>query len=120
MEDVDEFMLVHFDTVTVGFTPHQLKRYAEEKLNYGYKVNGRDDYYNNYLYPKGQSYHNYALGPSLVYSKQDVNNFNPEFEDQYDQFFVSNLIEAHHLALSGQFHPNITYRNKAHIHKKPR
>ena len=69
VQDVDEFMLIHFDTITVGFTPHQLKKYAEDKRNYGYDVNGRDDYYNNGLYPRGQSYHNYAIGPSIVYSK---------------------------------------------------
>ena len=110
--DVDEFMQIHFDTVTVGFTPHQLKKYAEDKRNYGYKLNGRDDYYNNGLYPRGQSYHNYALGPSLIYSKSDVENFNPEFDDRYDKYFVSNRIIAHHLAFEGDLANNISYRTK--------
>ena len=112
VEDVDQFMSIHFDTITAGFTAHELKKYAEDQLNYGYKVNGRDDYYNNGLYPKGQSYNNYALGPSLIYSKSDVNNFNPDFNDRYDKFFVSNRIIAHHLAFEGFFGTNLSYRTK--------
>lgn len=112
VEDPDAFMMIHFDTLTVGFTPHQLKKYAEDKLNYGYKYNGRDDLYNNYLYPKGQSYYNYALGPSLIYSKSDVAQFNSGFNGQYDRFFVSNRITAHHVAFSGFFGSNLQYRMK--------
>ena len=112
VEDPDQFMLEHFDTVTVGFTPHQLKTYSEKELNYGWKYGGRDAYYNNYLYPKGQSYHNYALGPSLIYSKSDFQNINPAFNGQYDYFFVSNRIEAHHLAFEGHFNTKLSYRTK--------
>lgn len=110
--DVDAFMLLHFDTVTIGFTGHELKKYAEDKLNYGYKYNGRDNYYNNYIYRKGQSYNKYAIGPSLIYSKSDVQNFNPEFDDQYDLFFVSNRIVAHHFAFEGYFGADLSYRTK--------
>ncbi|MCK5280862.1 MAG: hypothetical protein KAK04_20050, partial [Cyclobacteriaceae bacterium] len=112
VEDPDQFMLEHFDTVTVGFTPHQLKAYSEKELNYGWEYGGRKDYYNNGLYPKGQSYHNYALGPSLILSKSDVDNFNPDFTDRYDKFFVSNRIIAHHLAFDGYFGNNFSYRTK--------
>jgi hypothetical protein len=112
VEDVDQYMLDHFDTVTVGFTNHQLKSYVEEKFNYGYRVGGRDDYYNNGLYPMGQSYHQYSIGPSLVLSKRDMKGINPGFDGQYDYFFVSNRIKAHHLAFMGYFSKDISYRTK--------
>jgi hypothetical protein len=112
VEDVDGFMLQYFDTVTVGFTPHQLKAHAEKAYNYGYLVGGRDDYYNNGLYPMGQSYHQYSIGPSLILSKRDMAVINPDFNDRYDLFFVSNRIKAHHLAFMGFFTNNISYRTK--------
>jgi len=112
VEDPDAFMLEHFDTVTVGFTNHQLKRYAENELNYGYEYNGRDDLYNNGLYPRGQSYNYYAIGPSLVLSKNDMKGINPNFNGQYDRFFVSNRVEAHHLAFDGFLTSDLSYRTK--------
>ncbi|MCK5104249.1 MAG: hypothetical protein KAR17_15595, partial [Cyclobacteriaceae bacterium] len=73
---------------------------------------GRKDYYNNGLYPKGQSYHNYAMGPSLILSKSNLQSFNPDFNGQYDKFFVSNIIEAHHLAFEGYLSNKLSYRTK--------
>jgi hypothetical protein len=112
IEDVDAFMLEQFDTVTVGFTNRQLKAYAEKVLDYGYQYGGRDDYYNNGLYPLGQSYHQYSIGPSLILSKRDMKGINPNFSGQYDLFFVSNRIEAHHLAFMGYFSKDLSYRTK--------
>jgi hypothetical protein len=112
VEDPDAFMLEHFDTVTVGFTNHQLKQYSEDKLNYGYKYNGRDDIYNNGLYRRGKSYHEQAIGSSLIISKYDMKEINPEFEGRYDMFFVSNRIISHHLAFDGFFSSDLSYRIK--------
>ncbi len=112
VEDVDQFMLDHFDTVTVGFTNHQLKAYCEQELNYGWEYGGRDDYYNNYLYPRGQSYNYYALGPSLILTKHDLRNFNPNMDLPYDLFFITNRIKAHHLAVEGYFSDDLYYRTK--------
>jgi hypothetical protein len=112
VENVDQFMLDNFDTVTVGFTPHQLKAHAERVYNHGYQVGGRDDYYNNYLYPMGQSYHQYSIGPSLILSKRDMEGINSEFDYQYDRFFVSNRIKAHHLAFMGYFTKDLSYITK--------
>ncbi len=112
VEDPDAFMLEYFDTVTVGFTNHQLKKYCEENLNYGYKYNGRDDLYNNYLYSRGQSYYFYAIGPSLILSKNDLKGINSNFDNRYDQYFVSNRIISHHLAFDGFFSSDLSYRVK--------
>lgn len=112
VDDPDAFMLEHFDTVTVGFSNHQLKKYCEDELNYGYAYNGRDDIYNNYLYPRGQSYNYYAIGPSLTLSKNDLKEINQGFNGQYDKYFVSNRIIAHHIAFSGYFARDIYYRTK--------
>ncbi len=112
VEDPDSFMLEHFDTVTVGFTNHQLKKYCEDELNYGYSYNGRDDLYNNYLYPMGLSYHYNTIGTSLVLSKHVMKGINGNFNDGYDYFFVSNRVKAHHVAFKGAISKSLTYRAK--------
>ncbi len=112
VEDPDAFMLEQFDTVTVGFTNHQLKKYCEDELNYGYRYNGRDDLYNNYLYPIGLSYNYYAIGTSMMLSKRDLEGINPQFNDVYDLYFVSNRVRAHHLAFKGSVSNKLTYRVK--------
>ena len=112
VENPDVFMLEQFDTVTVGMTNHQLKKYCEDNLNYGYTYNGRDDYYNNGVYPMGQSYNKYAIGPSLILSKHDLRSISLKFNDSYDRYFVSNRIISHHLALKGYFNTKLEYRVK--------
>ena len=52
------------------------------------------------------------LGLPLFTLNIDLDLFNPEFNDSYDLFFVSNRIEAHHLAFSGFFANNLSYRTK--------
>ncbi len=112
IEDPDAFMLEQFDTITVGMTNHELKKYCEDELNYGYLYNGRDDYYNNYLYPVGQSYNNYSIGTSVLLSKKDMQSINPDFNADYEYYFVSNRIVAHHVAFEGRLSHNLTYRTK--------
>jgi len=112
IEDYDQFMLENFNTVTAGFTKDQFMSYIEKNLNYGHNYTGRDDPYNNYLYPRGQSYYNYAIGNSLILSKYDIQLVNPSTNFDYDRFFVNNRIVAHHLAFEGNFSKNISYRTK--------
>jgi len=112
VDDPDSFMLQHFDTVTNGFTNHELKKYVELKTNYGHEFGGRDNYYNNGFYPKGQSYYDYAIGPSLIHSKNDIGSYQPDFNGSYDYYFVNTRIRGHHVALKGCISNNVNYRAK--------
>ena len=112
VEDPDAFILQHFDTVTHGFTNHELKRYVELKTNYGHEFGGRDDYYNNGFYPKGQSYFDYAIGPSLILSKTDISSYLPDFNGNFDYYFINTRVRGHHIAFKGWISDNIKYRSK--------
>ncbi len=112
IDDLDKFMLENFDTVTVGITKEAFSTFLMDELNYGNRFGGRDDHYNNYLYPRGQSYHKNAIGSSLFLSQDDMKVINDDFDGQYDRYFVSNRVEAHHLAFEGYLGKHFSYRAK--------
>lgn len=112
IEDIDQFMSDNFGEPTNGYTVDDLYSYLMNNLNYGYKYGGRDDHYNNYLYPAGLSYHGNALGNSLFTTKSMMINYDVDFDGQYDVFFVNNRIEAHHLAFMGYLSKSFSYRTK--------
>ena len=83
----------------------------EQRFNYGYEYGGRDNYYNNYLYTNGLSYHGYAIGTSLFTGRDRMLAIIPDFDAQYDRYFVNNRIKALHLGLEGNIIPkNLYYR----------
>jgi len=83
-------------------------------LNYGYTYGGRDDYYNNYLYSDGWSYHNRILGNSLFILKDRANKFLKNIPDlPSPEKVINNRVTAHHLGISGQLAPIIKYTLKA-------
>ena len=108
--DLDQFMLDNFDIVTNGITYEEVGKYLEQNLNYGHKFGGRDDYYNNYLYLRGLSYHRYSIGTSLFLTRDRLKAFNPGFNAQYDEYFVSNRVVAHHFGIDGWLAGNLSYR----------
>ena len=112
IDDIDQFMLENFNTVTVGFSQLHFNNYLEQNFNYGYKFNGRDDHYNNYLYPAGLAYHEEAIGNSLFTSKSNISHLKGGFDGAYDTYFVNNRIIAYHFALKGYITPNLSYRTK--------
>lgn len=112
LEDLDQFMLENFDTITIGITKNMLVSYMEKNLNYGNKYTGRDDHYNNYLYTGGLAYKGRAIGNSLFTTKNRVVAMDVDFDGTYDRVFVNNRIVAHHLAFEGYLSRNIYYRTK--------
>lgn len=58
---------------------------------------GDEDYYNNYLYPKGWTYKGENLGNPLLTSKKYARTNLPAI----DEYFVNNRVQAIHLGLDG-------------------
>lgn len=84
----------------------------EGQSNYGYPYKGRNDYYNNYLYPSGWSYHNMILGSPLFTTKMRAEGYFGEYPDydEWPHFIVNNRIIAHHIGLGGFLSKNTSYR----------
>ncbi len=110
IDNLDQFMLENFDTITSGITPKQVGQYLTQNLNFGHQYGGRDDYYNNYLYPRGLSYYQYSIGTPLFLTRDRVKTFNPDLNAVYDEYFVSNRVVAHHFGIEGWIRDNLHYR----------
>jgi hypothetical protein len=108
--DYDQAMFAMFDTLTTGITRESFMHYLEENYNYGYSYGGRDDYYNNYLYPAGLSYRGYSIGTPLFFTRNRLQKMNERFDGQYDHYFVSNRVQAHHVGWEGAIAKGLTYR----------
>lgn len=80
-------------------------------LNYGYRYGGRDDYYNNYLYQSGWTYHQRILGNSLLLSRERALRFMENIPDfEYSEASVNNRIIAHHIGFKGEISQRIKYK----------
>ncbi len=70
--------------------------------NYGYRYGGRDDYYNNFLYQSGWTFHGRSIGTPLFISDQRAELIGLNVPN-YGEGFVSNRINTHHLAVLGNY-----------------
>lgn len=77
--------------------------------SYGHKFGGRDDYYNNYLYRSGWTYHRRVMGNSLFTTHERAMNYFGGI-DNYNVSIVNNRIRAHHLGVSGSFYKDSSYK----------
>lgn len=112
IDDLDQFMLENFDTLTAGITRRSLLDFLKEKLNYGHEFGGRDGYYDNWYYPMGLSYNHQNIGNSFLTNKATLESNNSDFDRTIDSFFVNDRIVAHHLALSGYLGNGLSHRIK--------
>ncbi|MEM9831974.1 MAG: capsule assembly Wzi family protein [Bacteroidota bacterium] len=71
-------------------------------LNYGYRYGGRDDYYNNFLYQSGWTFHGRSLGTPLFLDRYRAERTGVNIPN-YGEGFISNRIIAHHAAISGNY-----------------
>lgn len=103
LEDKDKIMWEEYGIMTENISDEDFWRFVTREENYGFLYGGRDNYYNNGLYRKGWSNWGKALGNPLLLTDSRVKDFNPEFDNTYDLFFVSTRVFAHHLGLTGEF-----------------
>ena len=76
--------------------------------NYGYRYGGRDDYYNNFLYQSGWTFHRRSLGTPLFITEQRGEKIGVDVTN-YGEAFISNRVLTHHLALTGNYQ-KVTYK----------
>ncbi len=82
-----------------------------EEINCGYRFNGRDDYYNNYLYRTGWTYHMNVIGNPLFLTERQLNFLDPEIETYNNRrLIVSNRFLAHHIGLDGYLGGRVSWR----------
>ncbi len=82
--------------------PDSSPSYPTEEDNYGYPFGGRDDYYNNYIYYDGWTYHDMIIGTPLFYTQARARNFIPDLSDDYGNI-VNNRVVGHHFGLQGGY-----------------
>ncbi|WKN40693.1 capsule assembly Wzi family protein [Tunicatimonas pelagia] len=76
--------------------------------NFGYRYGGRDDYYNNFLYQSGWTFHQRSIGTPLFLTDQRSRQIGVNVTN-YGEAFISNRILAHHIALAGNYQ-RVNYR----------
>ncbi len=113
--DYEGFLQEYYGIDAPGVTKDEFWRMIRRMDNYGYEYGGRDNYYNNGLYYKGWSHHNYAMGNSFLLTKDRIHQFNPDFDGSFDYYFANTRVRAYHFGVSGKFHSNLDYRIKFSI-----
>ena len=110
INNYDSMMLATYGIETNNIAEDDFWEYVKRVENYGFEYGGRDNFYNNGLYYRGWSYNELAMGNSLFLTQQRVKAINPDFNGQYDYFFVNTRMQAHHIGVKGEFSPKLQYR----------
>ncbi len=71
---------------------------------------GWDDYYNNFIYRSGWSYHGNVIGNPLFLTYENVatDQLDPSLNN--NRYIANNRIVGHHLGIEGQLTSNVNYR----------
>lgn len=101
LDNYDQFILDNYGIVTNNATWEEFRDIVERESNNGFDFSGRDDYYNNGQYPRGNSYFGLQFGNALFTTQERLlrtNNSN----GNYRLFFINNRIVAHHIGMKGK------------------
>jgi len=104
------FLRENFGVDVQQVTYREYRSYLDQFLNQGYATGGRDDYYNNYLYFKGNSFHSRALGTPLFYTQNRTSATGGLSFSDTERFFVNNRVKAFHFGISGWLNQRVRYR----------
>ena len=110
IEDYDSFLDENFAVETQGVSKDQFLKYLRQYLNKGEKTGGRDNYYNNWMYYKGNSYYGRSIGTPLFQTQDDKSFFNRADDFIYDGYFINNRLIAYHIGFSGWLGSYVKYR----------
>jgi len=75
-------------------------QFPDEEANFGFRFNGRQNYYNNGVYLSGWTYEDRNLGSPLLLNSTQLNETIPG-APEFRSFFVSTRIEGLHGAVEG-------------------
>lgn len=112
IEDYDQFLLDNYGIVAEGTTKDELMRFLVRTENHGFPYGGRDNYYNNYLYYRGWTYHGNLIGSPVFLTVDRIKSFLPEFDDTWDLYIANTRIKMRHFGLRGQVTENLDYKIK--------
>ena len=101
IDDYDQFILDNFGITTQNATWEEFRAILERETNNGYGFSGRDDYYNNGQYQKGNTYFGLQFGNPLFTTQERLLTTN-NTDGNYRLFIVNNRIIAHHLGVNGK------------------
>ena len=86
--------------------------FPDEESNFGFRFNGRDNYYNNYMYSDGLTYLNTILGTPLFMTRDHLEAYLPGENPFSALYIISNRILAHHVGFSGSWKEKLHYQTK--------
>ena len=101
LDNYDQFILDNFGIVTQNVTWEEFRDILEREANNGYAFSGRDDYFNNGQYPRGNTYFGLQFGNPLFTTQERLLTTNGT-DGNYRLFIVNNRIVAHHLGVKGR------------------
>ncbi|MDH5608010.1 MAG: capsule assembly Wzi family protein [Cyclobacteriaceae bacterium] len=102
MPDYDAFILNEYGITTSNATWDEFYEIIRDESNQGYRFNGRDDYYNNGYYPKGNTFHDMVIGTPLFTTKNRFEKLTGETLRERS-FIINNRIQAHHVGIAGYY-----------------
>ncbi len=110
ISNYDSMMLATYGIETDNISEEDFWEYVKRVENHGFDYGGRDNFYNNGTYQRGWSYDGLAMGNSLFLTQDRVKAINPDFNGQYDFYFVNTRMMAHHMGVKGEITSKLAYR----------
>jgi hypothetical protein len=85
-------------------------------INHGYATAGRDNYFNNGIYPLSSFYDGHFMGYPFAHSKWQIAHFKDI--DNFDyQVVGNNRVVAHHFSLKGWVNKRLSYQTRCSFSK---
>jgi len=99
--DFDQFLEEEFGVIRSGTTEEEFFDIIRREANNGYEYGGRDDYFNNGNYQRGNTYFGQQFGNPLFTTQERLLRTNND-DGNVNRFFVNNRIIAHHIGVKGE------------------
>ncbi len=102
LPDYDAYVLQQFGIVAQDLSFDELLGIVENENNFGLSYSGRDNYYNNLQYPKGNTFHDMAIGNPLFTTRREFMNYTgTDVTD--NEFIINNRILSHHIGIEADY-----------------
>lgn len=101
LPDYDRFIFNNYGIITEDATWPEFREIVRRESNRGYNFSGRDDYYNNSQYPRGNTFLGQQIGTSL-FTTQERFLLTTGIDNNFPFFIINNRIQAHHIGMKGK------------------
>ncbi len=99
--DYDAFVFNELGIQTNNLTWDEFIEILKQETNNGLEFGGRDSYYVNTSYPKGNTYKDFTIGNSLFLTAKRLMEMTGETMTDAS-FIINNRIQAHHMGMKGE------------------